>query len=390
MGISDGKAVLDSYARGGNNFQRQQNKNNDNDEYRGQNQRKSFNSVNKQQPSRNNNRTRKFNVKLDQTVLNSSYVSNREQSGKGDVYESNQIKRDKKDANFINEFVEDFRDSINNYNTMYGLVVDNAPTLFSILKGYYRVKMDDSLVDAMNALINVICIKPFSQMLKKALESEVWELDGRYETCWRDIVFGLSLVLNTSYLKMNDDVVDRYVNTILVRMLNAEITQLVNKTGIKQDLALDLYIALPFINWSNHVLDEYYGQFREKILIHAEDNADILDAEIQEKLFRTFFGQSNTLIKVIGKYFSDPIITEHQEYIQTAVDQEFITMLYNILDQQDIGTIEYCLQYVVNKRKELDTTDTLFDCSVASNYKNVKKALLRMLDKNQENKKYLV
>lgn len=294
-------------------------------------------------------------------------------------------------ADAINEFCDNFTENIQNYRSLQDVIIEQFPDVIGYVKAYYSNKNKPVFIDALNRLIKTMSTTPFANTLGSVLESNIWIDDGTYDRIWSSIAFGLSIALETSYDRMHSDVVRKYATNILPRMWKPEINDVTVQTGVTKDLALDLFIAIPMANedWSGANIDAFYHRFLDKMLIHAEDNMDVLNWETQSMLYERVFGKGKTALKVIGKYLASDAIKDIDSEVGVAVYDEFKKMLYSRLDRYDIREIEYVFEFVARYVKEHPDATIIFDSVTASKSENVRKGLLSVMDKDPEAMKYL-
>lgn len=379
MSILDGTVVLDGEVRG-NGGRNNNNRNGGN---------------NKQRNNRRNNRDRNDNRSYGSgyyAFSKSSYlpddVSDEELPYEEETEETTTDNR----ADAINEFCDNFTDNIQNYRTLQDIIVDQFPDVIGYVKCYYGNKNKPSFIDALNRLIKTMSTTPFANTLGSVLESGLWMEDGTYDNIWSSIAFGLSVALETSFDRMHTDVVRKYATSILPRMWKPEISDVTVQTGVTKDLALDLFIAIPMSNdseWNGANIDAFYHRFLDKMIIHAEDNMDVLNWEVQGMLYERIFGKGKTALKVVGKYLASDELKDIDSEVGTAVYAEFKKMLYAKLDRYDIREIEYVFTFVAKYVKEHPNCNIIFDSVTASKSENVRKGLLSVMDKDPEAMKYL-
>ena len=351
------------------------------------NNKKSGNNNNKNRQDnnnrRNNNRDGSRNYfNNDYSFNNSSYVMKDEQeSEEVEVVENENDPRAKE----IFSFVEDFLNSIKNYKNCQDIVIDDFPDVVQHMRHYYGSKNSKSLNDALNKLVNLFSTTQFANVLSAVLDSGVWTNDDTYDKCWRSIAYGLSVAIITSHNKMHSSVLTKYAHGILPRIWHPEIHEIVVNVGVTKDLVLDLIIAIPMIDskWNTSNINAFYSQFLEKIIYHAEDNMDVLNYEVQGMLFDRVFGKNtDTALKVIGKYLTSEPLEIRESEVEEAVYKDFIKMLYTKLDGYDIKQIAYVFKYVSKYRGENPDKKTIFKSTEASKYENVRKGLLQTMDED--------
>lgn len=369
MSILDGHVVLDGERRNNNNINHNNNGGNN---------------------KKRNNQNRQ-NRRFDSGELGFSKSSYLPEGEYNDLSEESNEPRNDQRAETIFEFCELFTSNVDNYRSLQDIMIDKFPDAIEFIKSYYSPKNNPMFQDALNKLIKLMCTSQFADTLMSVLESKEWEEDGTYIKIWDSIGFGLSLALETNHERMHSGVIKKYAFKIIPRMYKSEINDLCIKTGVTKDLANDLIIAIPIpsTDWNGANLDAFYIRFLDKMLIHAEDNADILNWEVQGMLYDSVFGKSKTALKVIGKYLASSYKVDSESEVVIAVFEEFKKMIYSKLDNYDISDIEYVISFVARNRAENPDKKTIFDSISASAYDNVRKALLSVVNSNDEYKKSL-
>ena len=379
MSLLDGRVVLANERGGNNNGGNRRDRRNNRNENNGQNNN-----------HRNNNAPRNYNASA-YNYIGSSYLTDEmraemENGDSSDIERAPQReeKPDPRVKSILN-FVDEFSDNTENFQRLRDIMIDYFPDAVRHIRAYYSQKNSAQFNDAVNKLVKLSTTSYFSKTLKKVLEGNYWADDeGTYDKIWRSIGFLLSVALETSYDRMHGDVVRLYATEILPRMWNTEITDISSRTGVTRDLVLDLAIAIPMVGseWNAANIEEFYPRFLDKMLIHAEDNMDVLNWEVQGMLYDEFFGKGNTGTKVIGKYLTSAPKKEEElnSDVLRAVYKDFIKMLYSKLDNLDIDKIAYVFKFVGNYKKEHEGVATIFNAEDASKFENVRKGLLVAMD----------
>jgi len=364
---------------GGNNNNRRDRNNN-------RNNNGGFNNRNRDNRDNRNNRNDSHSYgALNYSYSASSYLRDGMDAVESDGNDEFQDTRKDNRAEDILKFCQLFEDNIDDYRKLQDIMIDEFPEAVRHIRSYYSQKVTPAYVDAANKLVKIATTNHFAKILKKVLESQIWaDDDGTYDKIWRSIGFLLSVALETNYDRMHNDVIRLYATEILPRMWSSEITQIAIATGVTRDLILDLTIAIPMIGseWNSANIDAFFPRFLDKMLLHAEDNIDVLNWEVQGMLYDEFFGKNNTGVKIIGKYLaSEPKKdSELEGDVQRAVYEEFKKMLYMKLDALDIDRIAYVFKFVAGYRKDKGTTNTMFNSEDARKYENVRKGLLAAMD----------
>ena len=389
MSIMNGKAELDRGGNSGGNNGNGRSNNNRNNNQRGNN-----NFGNRNDRSRNNSEDgRSFGGKgQDYRFMSSSYLNDEARAEIESQKDGEQAEVNKHDqrADEIYDFLKEFQDSLDDFRQCKEVMVDKFPDVVKYIRSYYSQKNGPTFVDALNKLVLCISTTNFANTLLNILEHGDWE-DGTYEKCWRNIAFALSIALETAHKRMHGSVIAKYATTILPRMWKPEIQDIARNTGVTRDLVLDLIIAIPMIDaeWNSANIDAFYPRFLDKMLIHAEDNMDVLNWEVQGMLYKRFFGNGKDALRVIGKYLTSEPRDGLDSEVERAVYDEFVKMLYSKLDEYDIKDIAYVFRYVAKTRKETDNAKTIFNSKDATAWENVRKGLLQVMDQDKETMNYL-
>ena len=389
MSLLDGKVLLD----GERSNDRQNNGGHNNRQERRNNRRMVVHDNIRRGYNQGNNGNYSFS--------HSSYLPEDMQEQIEEEQEQQENKRQENDrrADAMNDFVDEFTGT-QDFRKLREIMTDMLPDAVRHIKGYYNPNNNKMYVDAVNRLIGVAGTTVFSKALSKVLEEGDWAEDGTYDRIWRNVAFLVSTALETAYSRMHTDVVRKYATEILPRMWKPEINEITMETGVTKDLALDLIIAIPMVGseWNGSNIDAFYGRFLDKMMIHAEDNMDILNWEVQGMLYDRFFGNGKkgngkTALKVIGKYLVSAPKTEAElkeaGEVATAIYKEFLKMLYKKLDAYDIKDISYVFRFVADYRKDNPDADTTFNAADVKDYENVRKGLLNVMDTDKDKMEFL-
>lgn len=380
MSIMNGHAELDNGRSNGGG-----NRNNRRDD----NQR-SNNSGNRSNNNRNdNNRNRRNYENRDYRFSKSSYLTD---EAREEMNNNGSDERSDRRAEEIYDFLDEFKKYVDDFQECRLTVTEKFPNIVKYVRNYYSQKNSPSFNDAINKLILAISTTNFANALQSVLEHGDWDDDsGTYGKCWRSIAFALSVALETAHDRMHGSVISKYATEILPRMWKPEIQDIATSTGVTKDLALDLIIAIPMIDseWNSANIDAFYGRFLDKMLIHAEDNMDVLNWEVQGMLYKKVFGSGKPALQVIGKYLTSEPREKLDTEVEQAVYQEFIKMIYSKLDEYDIKDIMYVFRYVANIRKSTDNAPTIFNAKDAKSWDNVRKGMLQVMEQDKDTMNFL-
>lgn len=388
MGLMDGHYEM-AYSKRGNNNNYNQN----------QNQNQSTGLAQALKKGNGNNkkpdRSRKIGEKSNYSFGKSSYMPNGFEDDDNEQQQNNDQIR--KQIENLGSFIQDFYDNVDNYQELKGIIQDDLPEVVSVMTYYYTKYNSKKQLQIMNDFVKLIGTSNFAKVFAKIFESRIWLEDCTWDNMWQAVAFSLSIALETNHERMNSDVVRKYVRDILPRIWGPEIENITKQCGVTKDLALDLLIAIPLIGekyWNNASIEALYSRFLDKMLIHADDNMDVLNWEIQGRLFQTFFGSSSVAKKVIGKYMSTMDIPESGETVKDAVYKEFIKMIYSKLDRYDIKDITFVLSYVASSIKRLDEAGQdikhlVFSFDRCKRFTNIMKGISCTIEENPDMGKYL-
>lgn len=384
MSIMNGKAELDRGGNSGGN-------NNGGGNGRNNNQNQRRNSRNDRFRNSGDGNGRSFNdEEREYRFMSSSYLNDEARAAIESETEAQPVKADQR-ATEIYDFLDEFQKSIDDFRQCKDVVIDRFPDIVKYVRSYYSQKNGPAFNDAVNKLVLCISTTNFANILLHILEHGDWEDGEVYDKCWRNIAFALSIALETAHNRMHGSVIAKYATDILPRMWRPEIQDISRTTGVTRDLALDLIIAIPMIDsdWNSANIDAFYPRFLDKMLIHAEDNMDVLNWEVQGMLYKKFFGNGKEALRVIGKYLTSEPREGLDSEVERAVYTEFVKMLYSKLDEYDIKDIAYVFRYVAKVRKETDNAKSIFNSKEAAAWDNVKKGLLQVMDQDKDSMNYL-
>lgn len=284
---------------------------------------------------------------------------------------------------YLSEFVDVFKENINNPDDRRSIISDYFEDWTEALSNYFNPRFND-IVAEMNDALDLLSTQVFATSLDGALNNGI----EAFDTHWDKLVASISILLEVSSGKMKEDTIVIYAYTIIRRILKKEIDLLISSYDITEELALDLYIAIPMKpeNIEHYQINSLVSKFREKMLLHAENNIDILDAKLQATLFKQFFGDYT--LKCIGQALSLEPITSEDQFV-TSVNNEFIQMIYSELNSNDIDQIKFVMNYLIKRKKQNPQIKRIFNITVATKFDNIKKAILLIVSEDESNSDYL-
>lgn len=290
----------------------------------------------------------------------------------------------------MEDFVTDYTANKTNVTELYNLLRNDFPAIAEIISNKYFNKKYVNIVPTMNAVIKLMTTKVFATSLLSTIKDGAFELeDIKYD-------FGklISMVLRTSNSKMVDSTMAAYVEIMADHLYNIEMKQL-QELGLSDEAATDVVIGIPKLmtQMTENDLKYSVGEFIGIILEHCDTTINTMDAESQKKLFYTIFPQIKYQTnKAVGKCFIADELDLGKDEKRAALYNEYVKMLYMILDEQDIQDIEYVLSFVYKTTKANDDANKaaiLFNGKVAVEYDNIAKALKDFVENNKDSKEIL-
>ena len=290
----------------------------------------------------------------------------------------------------MEDFVTDYTANKTNVTELYNLLRNDFPAIAEIISNKYFNKNYVDIVPTMNAVIKLMTTKVFATSLLSTIKDGAFELeDIKYD-------FGklISMVLRTSNSKMVDSTMAAYVEIMADHLYNIEMKQL-QELGLSDEAATDVVIGIPKLmtQMTENDLKYSVGEFIGIILEHCDTTINTMDAESQKKLFYTIFPQIKYQTnKAVGKCFIADELDLGKDEKRAALYNEYVKMLYMILDEQDIQDIEYVLSFIYKTTKANDDANKaaiLFNGKVAVEYDNIAKALKDFVENNKDSKEIL-
>lgn len=305
-----------------------------------------------------------------------------------------EVKVDKleEERKILNGFIDEYVKTAKASGSIVDVIDDYIAAVCCIMKDYYEPRFNGILKE-MNDVIEIMTTKLFITSLYKAMDND---LIDDWRGIWNDVARTISIVLDTSHTKMQDEVVNICVNDILSSELvwKMDIDKLMRNTGIMKELATQLVIDIPVLeeDFTDATLNLFAPKFLDIILRYAEDNADVLMKNVQYEIMTTFFGKDKIALKVIGKYLDVDVNTVPAGVTEDIILDEFYDMIYEFLDDYDIKDIEFVLTYLAKREKARirecenkgieNTYIKTFDRKHAEEYSNINKAV-RNIDRNK-------
>lgn len=301
------------------------------------------------------------------------------------------------EAETLRKFIGEYGGHIADINYLKRLIIEMFPDVLRILRKYGDDRYVD-LYNSMDKVFTLMCTSQLSSLILSILEENGfpdWDND------WKNLAVAISIIMSNYGNRINNTGAKScYVNDIIPcgAMWKKEITSLVEDYKITREMAMDLVMKIPVLaedmrTWD---LNQYFIGFEWCIMAHGHDNMEVLDAELQGKLFDFFFnGPNNLAPKALSRFLAaPPVVVGEEDEVSTAISSAFRQMLYEKLDQYDIDEIERTLRYVIKERKRYETEGKTPDISLycaaeALQFENVAKAINNLVENDENAKQYL-
>lgn len=296
------------------------------------------------------------------------------------------------------EYMEDFLDAYlrDDVKTSFGkqkeLIYEHIINLGAIISNYFNPKYRDILPE-MELVMQVMVTDIFSRAFYNVLVDCIREgndpegLFANWDEDYSVVGMMVSILIGTRRQDMTEETETLYMTKIAKGIWNEEIRQLTQNAHITEELATDLILRTPIDpqQMKDYHIEAFYPGFLESILLHAEDNIEVLDRATQGKIFRFIYGKGKNAAKVVGRNLSDPE-KDGLESMEKMVYTEFKTMLYETLNTFDIGIIKFVLKFIVGRKKDNPSVKLVFDFDTAVEYPNINKALQSYIAEDRDAK----
>lgn len=294
----------------------------------------------------------------------------------------------------LSDFVNNFLSNKRNPNKLID-DMDMFCDIAEIMSHYYddKYRNNNKMVDVMNKMIDIGTSKLFCSSLNIAINRGVVEL-SEYPIFY--LKKFINLVLITSKDKMTAETINMYVDMVVEKIDDISVTLLMDEYGMSDDLAEDLVIGIPFIGNSDPILvsdiNRYAPEFIRCLLGNIDSSKLTMNSDMQEKLFVNIFRDDDSILKAIGVCLSD-FRLQVDSGNEEAVYDEYIKMLYLLLNDYDIPDIKTVIKYIAKILSIDETKDVesiLFDKEVVLDYENISKALAGLADNPTVSKIFLI
>ena len=297
--------------------------------------------------------------------------------------------------NLLDEFVQTYKDNKTNPNVLNDLMDDKFIEVCEVMDKYYDKGME-SIVSSMNSILVLSTIKAFSITVNNFMSRKDEVIDD-FNLVKRYIAGFLSLALETNHNRMMSDTKSIYID-IITDIYEFEVKDLSIRFNLTEDAILDLLIGIPHFGEDMTIsqIKSCYDNFLEMLINHGRSAIDYMNAEHQKELFYYLFKDADGIaVKAAGQCLSDPRIVFDDEQDQ-ALYQEYIKMLYEVVNEHDINEIKMVIRFIITTRERMKKVNegeiTAFDVKEALEYENIKTAITDYLanDKNGKAKEFLV
>ena len=305
----------------------------------------------------------------------------------------------------LNQFVTSYSNNKINTPVAKTIVANGFASVANIMSHYN----DDSWKRAINAMNNIIILmssENFSRMLKIVIAEGSMVTT---KTTKEDIMRLFNLALDYNIDKMSNDVIFNYVEIVSTMIADIDIKLMMETYGMDEDTALNFVISIPICVTgvkNDSDIKQYARRFIDEVLRESESTITYMDAECQKKLFYNIFNDKRDLgaMKAVGQCMtsSEIIIPEEVDDNGNVIGadpkkvelvKQYITALYDIMDDHDIPTIQMVLKFIVKELKKRDDEDNdvpiVFDVKTALEYDNIRKAILDLTQRNEDARFYL-
>lgn len=296
------------------------------------------------------------------------------------------------------DYMEDFLDEYlsdevkTNFSKQKEAIYDHILDIAGIISHYFNPKYRD-IVPEMDLVLQVMVTDSFARAFYNVLVNAIREQEdpdekfANWEEDYEVVGMMVAVLLGTRRQEMTEETEALYMTKVAKGIWNEEIRQLTNATHITEELATDLILRTPVTpdKMKDYHIEMFYKGFLDSMLLHADDNIEVLDRNTQRKIFHFIYGKGKNAAKVIGRNLSDPV-RDGLESVEKMVYTEFRSMLYEALDGFDIGIIKFVLKFIVNQKKINPSAKIVFDFNTAVDYPNINRALQLYIGEDKDAK----
>lgn len=296
------------------------------------------------------------------------------------------------------DYMEDFLDEYlsdevkTNFSKQKEAIYDHILDIAGIISHYFNPKYRD-IVPEMDLVLQVMVTDSFARAFYNVLVNAIREQEdpdekfANWEEDYEVVGMMVAVLLGTRRQEMTEETEALYMTKVAKGIWNEEIRQLTNATHITEELATDLILRTPVTpdKMKDYHIEMFYKGFLDSMLLHADDNIEVLDRNTQRKIFHFIYGKGKNAAKVIGRNLSDPV-RDGLESVEKMVYTEFRSMLHEALDGFDIGIIKFVLKFIVSQKKMNPSAKIVFDFNTAVDYPNINRALQLYIGEDKDAK----
>lgn len=273
------------------------------------------------------------------------------------------------------------------------LIAELIIPICKVLWNYYDPRYDE-IRNEMNSVLHIMSTEIFAKTLRSVLKERLseecdeegyfanWDVDYQY------LGYAVSLVLGACRMRMSEDTEEIYVTEIGPGIWTNEVEEITNRIRVTRELAVDLMLKTPIVynRMENYHVGIFYSGFLDSMIIHADDNAEMLTTESQSLLFNYLYGREKIAAKVIGRYLTDAPRDSFRSKAEELIYEAFKKMLYEKLNGLDMDLIRFVLKYINNQKAKNPDMPMIFDFDTAAYYTNLNRAMTSFLAETRDAK----
>lgn len=351
-----------------------------------QGQRNNGNGNNYKNDRNQNNRRNNHDEERKKHQMNSNYGKPRKRLYSDDDEQDesstmSSVLAAKKDT--LVEFLDEYTKNVKDTKVLVDLIADDFATICSLFRIYYDDDKNKPFVKDLNRLLELMTTNQFANTLYKVLKSNIIE---NWDEVWQDVSLAVSILLETTSDKMKDETIQLYVYKIIAGygMWGNEINEMVKNFGITKELAIDLVISIPVTpeKMGQKLLEQFAPRFFNKIVEHAEDNIQVMDDELIQKIFEFMFGKYGASVyKSLGQFLTIEPSTKELNGSQALVYEQFLDFVYKKLDMFDIKNIKFVMEFI---GREAEKHKVIFEPTRAMKYSSIRKTVSMMTSEGND------
>ena len=359
-----------------------------------------------------NTRSEDDDTEVDDTIPEKTdrRKDNRQNNNSDETKKSNESRENNRPN--IDDAIEELTQFVTTYSSnkintpVAKTIVANGFASVANIMSHYN---DDSWKKALPAMNNVIVLmssENFSRMLKIVLSEGILVTT---KTTKEDIMRLFNLALDYNIDKMSNDVIFNYVEIVSTLVADIDIKLMMETYGMDEDTAINFVISIPIsVTGVKNDADikQYARRFIDEVLRESESTINYMNSDCQKNLFYKIFNDKRDLgaMKAVGQCMtsSEIIIPDNiaddgtnngPDAKKVELVKQYITALYEIMDEHDVPTIQMVLKFIVKELKKRDDEDNdvpiVFDVRTALEYDNIRKAILDLTRYHEDARFYL-